>query len=129
MSTAPFDLSQTYVSLQNGGGAEVLEVGPDFWTKTVREMDGTYLVTSFSFTEDWPHWEMHPEGEELIILLCGHMDLILNDGSDGPHQTATLNQPGQTFLMPRGTWHRAVVHNPTQAVFVTAGKGTQHRPL
>ena len=28
-----------------------------------------------------------------------------------------------------GVWHRAIVHEPGDALFVTAGLGTEHKPL
>jgi hypothetical protein len=32
-------------------------------------------------------------------------------------------------LVPRGVWHRGIVRAPSDAVFVTRGKGTEHRPI
>ena len=32
-------------------------------------------------------------------------------------------------VVPRGEWHTARVLEPSEAVFVTRGDGTQHRPL
>jgi len=30
-------------------------------------------------TEDWDHWEMHPAGDELIVLLSGSIDFRLRN--------------------------------------------------
>jgi hypothetical protein len=39
------------------------------------------LVTVFEMAEDWTTWEMHPEGEELLVLLSGAMTLVLDENS------------------------------------------------
>ena len=33
------------------------------------------------------------------------------------------------IVVPRGEWHTARVLEPTEAIFVTRGAGTEHRPL
>ena len=33
------------------------------------------LVSQYTFTEDWPGWEMHPAGEEVVICTAGEMEL------------------------------------------------------
>ena len=37
-------------------------------------------------------------------------------------------QPGTACVVPRGTWHRQIVHQPAELLAITYGKGTQHRP-
>jgi len=32
-------------------------------------------------------------------------------------------------IVPRGQWHRAVVHEPSELLHVTRGAGTRHRPV
>jgi hypothetical protein len=33
-----------------------------------------------------------------------------------------------TVVVPRGTWHTAKVLEPSEALHITWGEGTQHRP-
>jgi hypothetical protein len=37
-------------------------------------------------------------------------------------------QPGEAMVNPRGVWHTADVHEPGKGLFVTPGRGTEHRP-
>jgi hypothetical protein len=37
-------------------------------------------------------------------------------------------EAGQAVVNPRGVWHTVDVHEPGQALFVTPGRGTEHRP-
>ena len=49
---------------------------------------------------------MHPAGEEVVYLLSGAIDLVL-DGADG--ERIVPLRDGEAYIVPRGTWHRAVV--------------------
>jgi hypothetical protein len=124
-----FDLERTYVHLSDGPAAKRVEVTPDFW-QTIdsnAELRGGRLVTASRFAADWPHWEMHPAGEELVVLTSGSVDLVLED-SAGAHTTLPLRERG-AVLIPRGTWHWARVHAPSEMWFVTYGEGTRHRAV
>src|SRR5690606_25461396 len=104
----------TYVQFHDGGGAEIIEVTERFWPDVMAgkiSLDGR-LVTVGRMTEDWPHWEMHPEGEELVVLLSGAVTLIVE--RDGRELSARLDAPGRAWLNRRGDWHRAVVHEPSE---------------
>jgi len=122
-----FDLERTYVHLSDGPAARRIEVTPDFW-QTIDakpELSGGRLVTASRFVEDWTHWEMHPAGEELVVLIAGALELVLED-ERGARSALPLRGRG-AVLIPRGTWHWARVHEPSEMWFVTYGAGTQHR--
>jgi oxalate decarboxylase/phosphoglucose isomerase-like protein (cupin superfamily) len=68
---------------------------------------------------------MHPNGDEIVCLLDGSMDFIL-EAKDG-NRTVELSQSGSYVIVPKGTWHTAKVNRPSRMLFITAGEGTQHR--
>jgi len=35
------------------------------------------LVSLYEFDSDWTTWEMHPHGDEVVMLMSGEMTLIL----------------------------------------------------
>jgi hypothetical protein len=39
---------------------------------------GHVLVATFAFDADWPTWERHPAGDELVCLLSGEVDRFWN---------------------------------------------------
>ncbi|WP_459664674.1 cupin domain-containing protein, partial [Novosphingobium sp. 11B] len=84
------------------------------------------LVSMYDFSTSWDSWEMHPEGDELVVCLSGEMTLI-QEYPDGRLHSETL-QAGQYIVNPAGVWHTADVSQPVSALFVTAGMGTQGRP-
>lgn len=83
------------------------------------------LVGMHSFTSDWDMWEMHPEGSEVVLCVAGSMTLH-QEKPDGSRATVTLG-PGEYAINEPGTWHTADVESEATAVFITAGKGTEHR--
>jgi quercetin dioxygenase-like cupin family protein len=127
-----FDLSSTYVHLGLGGRVSPL---PDFeWTpeyleayteRTAADGSDGRLVCVVAQDESWTTWERHPAGEELVVLLGGHVDLIQD--LDGEHRVVALH-PGEAVVNPAGVWHTADVHEPGAALFITAGRGTEVRP-
>jgi uncharacterized cupin superfamily protein len=128
----PFDLSRTFVHL--GLGSRAVTV-PDFsWSpEFLARYEETFagdgadgrLVCVVHQGATWDTWERHPAGEELVVLLSGRVDVVQD--VDGAEQTVAL-RPGTAMINPRGVWHTATVHEPGDALFVTPGQGTEHRP-
>ncbi len=124
-----FQLDSMPVFLHDGGQATSLVGGPEFWATLGqrRDLDHGWLVTRATMTTDWDHWEMHPEGEELVTLISGHVTLVLD--AAGQAEVRLELRAGQTTINPRGVWHRAILHEPSDMLFMTAGRGTQTRPV
>ncbi len=130
-SDAVFDLSKLPVHL--GLGARVLrqpELGAASWFDSYAERtasDGAEgrLVTVHSFSQPWDTWEMHPEGDELVVCLAGR--IVLHQEIDGALLTMTL-EPQQALVNPAGVWHTADVSSEATALFITAGVGSENRP-
>jgi mannose-6-phosphate isomerase-like protein (cupin superfamily) len=133
-------LSERYWYLE-GTDARRIDVGIDaFWSqlmtgrydddavRRVAEGDG-WLVSRYEMHADMDQEEMHPHGDELHFIVEGRLDLVLApaDQPGGTARTIAL-RPGTSAAVPRGVWHRFVVHQPTHGIAITAGRGTQHRP-
>ena len=90
--------------------------------------DGTEgrLVSMFTSAEDWPSWEMHPNGAEVVLCTSGEMTLH-QEFPDARTAKVTIG-PGEYAINPPGVWHTADVGGEATGVFITAGIGTQHRP-
>lgn len=82
------------------------------------------LISAHQFTEDWSTWEKHPAGDEMVVLLTGHAELILRKASGD--ESVELKEPGSFVLVPRDTWHTARVSEPTSMLFITPGEGTEN---
>jgi mannose-6-phosphate isomerase-like protein (cupin superfamily) len=122
-----FELDTTYIHLPDGPRALPLEVGPDFWATiaTRTDLDDGRLVALFHYDGDWPTSEVHPAGDEIVYLLSGRVDLVLEE--DAGERVVEM-RGGTAAIVPRGVWHTARVHEPGDALHITCGAGTQNRP-
>jgi mannose-6-phosphate isomerase-like protein (cupin superfamily) len=62
---------------------------------------------------------MHPDGDELLYLVEGAVDVIL-DTKDG--ERCVSLEPKQAFVVPRGVWHRVEVKQPSCLLHFTPGR-------
>ncbi len=123
------DLMQNYLLLKKSGEIEKLEGGDKFWSKSGEELDKIsedWLITEYEFTEDWQSWEMHPHAEEIVYLLRGTADLILE--KDGNRKKFELRGKGLVIIPPE-TWHTAKIFEPSSFLIITLGKETKHRQV
>jgi mannose-6-phosphate isomerase-like protein (cupin superfamily) len=81
------------------------------------------LISQYAFDEAWPTWEIHPKGDELVLLLSGDTDLVLGN-PDGSETVMRVAGQGDYVVVPKGTWHTARPHEPTSLLFMTPGEGT-----
>ena len=126
MTAETFDPKMTYVDLMPSG-ARTIPVDDRFWPDLIsgKLTIAGRLVSAYAM-HDFPHWERHPAGEELIVALSGAMDIILEE--EGGERTVSLTA-GRAFLVPKRVWHRGIVTAPGDALFVTEGEGTEHKPI
>lgn len=123
---ARFDLETTYLALDGAGEVKPLPVGPDFWADIDRNPDvRANLVAVFGGEGDWDHWEMHPKGDEVLVLLEGSMRLVL-ERPEGPK--TVFMSPGATVVVPAGVWHRGTDQQGAKLLTITYGEGTAQRP-
>jgi mannose-6-phosphate isomerase-like protein (cupin superfamily) len=119
------DPVSTYVHLGQDGTSAQLPGGDAFWSMPEKELDAIgegWLVSEFVFTEDWPNWEMHPAGDEIVYLLDGQIRLLLDMPSG--RQEIPIEGKGAAVI-PKAVWHTAKVAKPSRVLHITMGKGTQ----
>lgn len=125
------DVLQTVLHVQDGGKIEQIAVTEAFWSDLLSgarpELDQGRLISAFSFSQDWPSWERHPAGEELVMLLGGATTLVLEEVNG--ERELPLETVGRYVLVPRGVWHTARTTQPTTLLFITPGAGTEHRSV
>ena len=108
------DLAATFVVLQPDQRATLVDNAPGVFEALDRRFagfKGHLLVSAFTFDTDWPSWERHPAGDELVCLLSGRVTLVLR--GRGVDEAVQLAKPGEYVLVPKGTWHTARTQVPT----------------
>jgi mannose-6-phosphate isomerase-like protein (cupin superfamily) len=82
------------------------------------------LVAEHSFSADWPTWEIHPHGDELLYLLSGECSIHFM--VEGVEEIIQFTGSGSIVKVPTGTWHTAKVESPCRILFITPGEGTKN---
>src|SRR5262245_32826334 len=126
--TKAFSLDQTYIHLAPNESARTFEGGDKFWAGIAQrtDLDHGRLMGKTDQSKDWDHWEVHPAGDEILVLLSGELEMVLE--LPGGERRARM-KAGETFVVPKGVWHRGIVHKPGELMFITPGAGTQHKPV
>ena len=123
-----FDLAATVAGLYRDGTSDVIDPPAG---KPVR-IDG-FTVRAPFMKRSAPHrGEIHPDGDELLYLVSGAIDVVVETGGTQDsigEEHVTRVEPGQAFIVPRGLWHRVEVREPSRLVHITPGPGDGHRPL
>lgn len=118
----------TFIYLEREGGARALDVDAEFWSRLSSDASltrGRLLGLTETGSSGSSHWECHPKGDELLLLLGGSLDVVLVD--DAGERTVSLRDH-QAMVVPKGVWHRQVYRRAGTLLFVTAGDDTEHRP-
>jgi mannose-6-phosphate isomerase-like protein (cupin superfamily) len=117
---ATFELGrETLVHLGPDLTVTALAVDDAFWTHRAAdrpELAEGRIVCLGDYGATWSWWERHPDGDELVLVVSGQVDFVLEDESG--RRTVTL-AADQCAIVPAGTWHRAVVDAPCRMLFVT----------
>ena len=84
----------------------------------------TFGVATMS--ENSPHGgEMHPDGDEILYLISGRVKVVFLDDDEEDIDV----RPGDGLVVPKGTWHRVDIIEPSQIVYLTPGPNNQFRPV
>ena len=74
---------------------------------------------------DAPHGgEVHPDGDEVLIVLSGRIRVTGDSEPDSPVELG----PGEACIVPQGEWHRVHVVEPARFIHLTPGPNGDHRP-
>jgi mannose-6-phosphate isomerase-like protein (cupin superfamily) len=119
-----FSPSSTFVHLEPGGNVATIKVDTAFWAGLRRRRVEGHLAGLVPMYRNFS-WEMHPDGDELLCVVTGAIDVVLEQ--DGAEHVAEVRS-GRAFVVPRGVWHRVLVREPGKLMFCTPGPRTERRP-
>lgn len=95
--------------------------------KTYNGFVGHELISCFEFDSDWTSWEVHPHGDEIVMLMSGRITLVLQ--LESGESSLELSGQGQYAIVPQGVWHTAKISVASKVLFITPGQGTQHKDI
>lgn len=116
-----FDPSSHTIGLNRGFAASKMPESPD----PPAPFSGvTFGVATMS--ENSPHGgEMHPDGDEILYLISGKVRVVFLDSEEEDIDV----KPGDGLVVPKGTWHRVDIVEPSQIVYLTPGPNNEFKPL
>ncbi|MBC3875370.1 cupin domain-containing protein [Undibacterium flavidum] len=120
-------LASNFIVLDTKQAATEIPVTPGIYEELDAKFDqfkGCLLIAEYTFSSDWSSWEMHPNGDETLYLISGDATLLLYSG--GVESQIEFNVPGSFVIIPKGTWHTALVKNNCTILFITPGEGTMN---
>ena len=124
-TTDPFSLTRAFVRLRSDGAMDVEALTTSFWSGD-HEGDRVVAVFEFASSDDLhsDELEVHPDGDELIVVLAGAIDLISE--SNGDDVVVGLDA-GQAAVVRRGAWHRLSMRSPGRLLSINVRSGMQSR--
>ena len=123
----PIDLTQTYTLLHASGEVEQVKGGERFWEapRPIKDRIGQHwLLYESYYRRDWNEWVMHPACDELIYLLSGSMNIVLDLGNN--ENIIKLNS-NDLATIPRSIWHTVKIHSPCHVLNISRELDTKHR--
>lgn len=123
-------LQSTFVVLKPDQGADAVPVSDTVYQELdekYQQFAGHTLVAWHDFDRDWPTWEVHPHGDEVVCLVSGAATMVLRE--NGGDREIVLDTPGANIVVPANTWHTARVSVSTSMMFITPGEGTRNSAM
>jgi len=130
MKTKSINIARDFVVIDADKTATVEKNDAELYQRLNLNYDGfkgCELISLYEFGEDWSSWEMHPNGDEVVVLLSGKVDFLLK--RDVGEDTVTLSNNGDYVIVPKGMWHTAKVTEESKVLFITPGEGTQNKDI
>src|SRR6185295_5317750 len=120
----PFSFLGAGVHMRPSGNASLLR-GSDIKAQ-LRGLPEGHLLGVFQIARpDDLHsdvWEMHPAGDEILLMLTGELDVEYSDGSC---RGSSALRSGRGVVMPKGVWHRLLLREPGLLMVLSPSQGTK----
>jgi mannose-6-phosphate isomerase-like protein (cupin superfamily) len=122
------DLARAFARLTDDGNIDVEPVSTAFWRGMGAAASGDRFVGIVDFASPADlhssMQEVHPDGDELIVVLAGALDVVIDDGTG---ETSIALEAGRAAVVARGTWHRLVMREPGRLLFINIRTSMQSR--
>jgi mannose-6-phosphate isomerase-like protein (cupin superfamily) len=126
--TKPINLETTPLHFSRDRVVAVPDFGGDYdryMAAHCKPDDTGRLSQLYKSETDWPMWECHPAGDEVVIVVSGRAEFIQR--IDGVERRVVVG-PGEAIINPPGVAHTANVLEPFLALYITPCPGTFHEP-
>ena len=128
MKNFPLNIEQDFVVLDPRKNATIETCDEALYQRLANNYEaftGHELISCHHFESAWDTWEIHPAGDEIVILMSGSITFALK--LDDQEQQMVLANAGDYLIIPKNTWHTARNADHAKVLFITPGEGTQNQ--
>ena len=121
-------IGDDFVVIHSHNKASIEKHDDDLYERLDRDYNqfsGCKLISCHEFDGDWPTWEIHPKGDEVVVLLSGKVTFVLQEGKS--EKSVLLDKQGDYIVVPENTCQTARTSTKTKVLFVTPGEGTRNK--
>ncbi|MEU2514231.1 cupin domain-containing protein [Streptomyces syringium] len=122
MAVTPIDLFTSAIHLRQDGQVRVeqqmFDPGRDGW-----QLFAFHVENDADLHAD--HWEVHPDGDEVVSCLTGGIRLHLRPEAPGDAEEEIMLTAGTAVVVPRGRWHRIELDAPGDIMSLTLPRGSR----
>ena len=121
-----FRATNTVLHLAGSGAIPLWDNDASSWNPTDHpELNSGQVLSVFTYSKTWDYQERHLDGEEMVLVLSGDVDLLLDHGKG---EVAIRVESGSGSIVPTGTWHRIAPRKSSTVLFITPVPArTEHR--
>jgi mannose-6-phosphate isomerase-like protein (cupin superfamily) len=102
-----------------------LRAGPPLMTHD----EGEWQLATFHAETDSDvhadHWEMHPGGDEAVCCGKGAFRIVFRATDPGADDVSVSLRAGEAVIVPRRTWHRLELDQPSDITSIAMRRGTR----
>lgn len=109
------------MDLQTFDPVKVLDNSNEMDFLEMAKFDAGSIGTFWSEPGGTSPWEMHPDCDELLHVMEGHVSLEVLP-TNGDASVIQNIETGAYCVVPKGCWHRQTLVKRTQEMYVTPGK-------
>jgi quercetin dioxygenase-like cupin family protein len=122
MSVTVIDLFASDIHLHQGGRAQaeqrMFDAEREGW-----QLRAFHVQTDADVHAD--HWEVHPDGEEVVSCLAGAIRLYFRPEQPAGEEEEIKLAAGTAVIVPRGQWHRIELDAPSDIMAVTLARASR----
>lgn len=124
MISKAFSIKTDFVLFDENNRISIEHSDPELFDRLKNQNQDFKLISYFEFDQDWETWEIHPMGDEVLILLSGNIEIVFEQSG-----RVVLENFGDYAVVPQGTWHTAKVMEPSGVMVFTPGTQTRNKPI
>nr|CAA6806210.1 MAG: Cupin [uncultured Thiotrichaceae bacterium] len=128
MNIGPFSIEKQFVVMSPDKSASIEALDSSLYQRlndNYAGFKGHELICCYEFNKDWGNWEIHPKGDEIVVLLSGNAEFVIELETE--QRSVTLENMGDYAIIPKKTWYTIRTQTKTKILFISPCEGTESK--